>query len=81
MTTTNSTCPGLGVICPAEALRLSPDVGAGPSFLGRVPGTETGSPSLREAPGEGAGVSSLSLIMSHPEILILECEPFFPQET
>jgi hypothetical protein len=37
MTATNSSaCPGSGI----EALRLSPDVGAGPSSPGGVSGTE-----------------------------------------
>jgi hypothetical protein len=55
-------CPRSGVICLAEALGLSPDVGAGPSSPGGVPDMEIGPPLSGEAPDTSAGVSSPSWI-------------------
>jgi hypothetical protein len=62
MATNSSACPGLGVIHLAEALGLSPIVGAWPPSPNRVPGTKSGLPSLGEAPGASVGVSSSSQI-------------------
>jgi hypothetical protein len=53
--TNSSASPKSGVICPAEALELSFDVGAGPSSPGGGPGIETGPPSLGEAPSASVG--------------------------
>jgi hypothetical protein len=63
-TATNSfVCPGPGVICSAEALEQSPNVGMGLSSLGGGGArTETSLPSLWEALSVSVGVSSSSRI-------------------
>jgi hypothetical protein len=60
--TNSSACPRSGVICPAEALGLSLDIGTRPSLPDGVPGMETGPPSSGDAPGISVGVSSSSWI-------------------